>query len=66
MHSVNNGPATQSAKEFEKHRELGIPFVRNHDASLSEPYGPQRVVDVHCIFRIFQRMKTMRAITVLR
>ena len=34
------------------------PAVRNHYASLSEPYGPQHVVDVHCIF---QGMKMMNA-----
>lgn len=55
MHAVNNGPANQNAREFEKYRELEIPFVRNHDASLSEPYGPQRVVDVHCIFPDFSK-----------
>ena len=55
MHAVNNGPARKSSSCFEKFKELDIPYSRNHDASLSEPYGPQRVVDVHCIFPDFSK-----------
>ncbi len=58
MHSVNNGPAQGPGKlvsNFESFKELEIPYVRNHDASLSEPYGCQHVVDVHCIFPDFSK-----------
>lgn len=55
MHAVNNGPATKNSACFENFSELEIPYVRNHDASLSEPYGPQHVVDIHCIFPDFSK-----------
>lgn len=58
MHAVNNGPANGDGSargNFETFSELEIPFVRNHDASLSEAYGSQHVVDVHCIFPDFTR-----------
>ena len=59
MHCVNNGPVGRSNYEqrsnFASFAALNIPFVRNHDASLSEAYGSQHVVDVHCIFPDFSR-----------
>lgn len=59
MHGVNNGPTGSAAYErrsnFESFAALHIPYVRNHDASLSEAYGSQHVVDVHCIFPNFDR-----------
>lgn len=56
MHSVNNGPAYPKGTKrgnFEAFSELEIPYVRNHDASLSEAYGSQHLVDIHCIFPDF-------------
>lgn len=58
MHAVNNGPAYPKGSKrgnFETFCELGIPYVRNHDASLSEAYGSQHLVDIHCIFPDFSR-----------
>ena len=59
LHGVNNGPTGERRYErrsnFESFSELRLPFVRNHDASLSEAYGSQHVVDVHCIFSDFSR-----------
>ena len=59
MHAVNNGPMGKTSYEgrgnFDTFAALKIPFVRNHDASLSEAYGSQHVVDVHCIFPDFDR-----------
>jgi len=66
MHATNNGPAEQPGKvlsgelafnrtNFEAFSALGIPYVRNHDASLSEHYGCQHLVDIHCIFPDFTR-----------
>lgn len=58
MHATNNGPASKAGSKrgnFETFSAAGIPYVRNHDASLSEAYGSQHVVDVHCIFPDFTR-----------
>lgn len=58
MHAVNNGPAhPKGAKRgnFETFSELEVPYVRNHDASLSEAYGSQHLVDIHCVFPDFLR-----------
>ena len=57
MHAVNNGPVRSYEKRsnFEAFKALQIPFVRNHDASLSEAYGSSHVVDVHCIFPDFSK-----------
>ena len=57
MHAVNNGPVKsyENRSNFETFKALQIPFVRNHDTSLSEAYGPSHVVDVHCIFTDFSR-----------
>ena len=63
MHAVNNGPARKKSAIFEKFRELEIPYVRNHDASLTTPYGCQHVVDIHSL--IFRRMKMTRITMIL-
>lgn len=66
MHATNNAPADQPGKvlsgelasnrtNFETFSALGIPYVRNHDASLSEHYGCQHLVDIHCIFPDFTK-----------
>ena len=59
MHCVNNGPVGRANYEqrsnFAGFAALNIPYVRNHDASLSEAYGSQHVADVHCIFPDFSR-----------
>ena len=57
MHAVNNGPVRshEQRRNFETFRELDIPYVRNHDASLSEAYGGAHIVDVHCIFTDFSK-----------
>ena len=59
MHCVNNGPTGKASYEgrgnFDTFAALEIPFTRNHDASLSEAYGSQHVVDIHCIFPDFER-----------
>ena len=66
MHSTNNGPPYGPAyrgvgtprgdrNNFFTFSELCVPYVRNHDASLSEAYGSQHVVDIHCIFPDFSR-----------
>lgn len=57
MHAVNNGPAHKKGSvrgNFETFSQAGIPYVRNHDASLSEAYGSQHLVDIHCIFPDFE------------
>ena len=59
MHAVNNAPVrpmrTQCRGNFDTFKALKIPYARTHDASLSEIYGSQHVMDVHCIFADFSR-----------
>jgi len=66
MHATNNGPATGPAytgphransdrNNFETFSALRIPYARNHDVALSESYGSQHLVDIHCIFPDFSR-----------
>lgn len=59
MHAVNNGPVrarkTQCRGNFDTFKAAKIPYARTHDASLSEIYGSQHVMDVHCIFTDFSR-----------
>ncbi len=59
MHAVNNAPvrgrASQTRGNFDTFSALKIPYARTHDASLSEIYGSQHVMDVHCIFPDFSR-----------
>ena len=57
MHAVNNGPLKvglmSRVGNFEDFCAAGIPYVRNHDASLSSCYGGEHAVDVHAIFPDF-------------
>ena len=59
MHAVNNAPVrpmrTQCRGNFDTFKAIKIPYARTHDASLSEIYGSQHVMDVHCIFADFSR-----------
>ena len=59
MHAVNNAPVrarkTQCRGNFDTFKAIKIPYARTHDASLSEIYGSQHVMDVHCIFPDFSR-----------
>ena len=59
MHAVNNAPVrpmkTQCRGNFDTFKAIKIPYARTHDASLSEIYGSQHVMDVHCIFTDFSR-----------
>ena len=57
MHAVNNGPCGEGGRSgnFDSFKKLKIPYVRNHDASLTEEYGSQHLVDVHCIFTDFSK-----------
>lgn len=54
MHAVNNAPvrprSSQCRGNFDTFKQLALPYARTHDASLSEIYGSQHVLDVHCIF----------------
>lgn len=61
MHCTNNAPVYKPehiSGIFDNFKALEIPYVRNHDASISEPYGCQHVVDVHCIFPDFSKDET--------
>ena len=57
LHAVNNGPLKQGLMcrvgNFEDFCAAGIPYVRNHDASLCHDYGGEHTVDVHAIFPDF-------------
>ncbi len=58
MHAVNNGPvykfhADQRITNLDAFREAGIPYVRNHDASIYYTYGGEHIVDVNAIFPNF-------------
>ena len=59
MHAVNNAPVrarkSQCRGNFDAFKAAKIPYARTHDASLSEIYGSQHVMDVHCIFPDFSR-----------
>ena len=59
MHCVNNGPSISKKEQirsnFSNYKELGIPYVRNHDASLCSNYGGEHIVDVHAIFPDFDK-----------
>lgn len=54
MHAVNNGPANAlSNRSINNHnawRAAGIPYARNHDASLYPGYGLEHVVDISAVF----------------
>lgn len=51
MHSVNNGPPTVGSEYMNDFREAGIPYIRNHDASIASGAGNEHIVDVENIFR---------------
>jgi len=57
MHCVNNGPLKEGddirTGNFDKWIEMGIPYSRNHDASLCIEYGGDHTVDVWAIFPDF-------------
>ncbi|MBQ2734913.1 MAG: hypothetical protein IJF33_03690 [Clostridia bacterium] len=58
MHCVNNGPEykympDQRITNLDAYREAGIPYARNHDASICYNYGGEHIVDVHSIFTDF-------------
>ncbi|MBQ3005118.1 MAG: hypothetical protein IJD88_04230, partial [Clostridia bacterium] len=57
MHAVNNGPKkareSQSRGNFDKWVEIGIPYARNHDASIEYSYGGEHIVDIIAIFPDF-------------
>lgn len=57
MHGVNNGPVpgadSRGRGNAYRFREAGIPFIRNHDASLFSVYGGEHTVDVDLIFPNF-------------
>lgn len=58
MHAVNNGPvyklgSDQRITNIDAFRDAGIPYARNHDASLFSKYGGEHTVDVHAIFPNF-------------
>lgn len=57
MNAVNNGPSSEGGGlgNCDLFKKLRIPYIRNHDASLTEEYGCQHLVDVHCIFTDFSR-----------
>ncbi len=59
MNALNNGPikakSIQSRGNFDRFRDLEIPFVRNHDASFFSAYGGEHTVDVHAIFPDFSK-----------
>ena len=58
MHAVNNGPIKNgpgSDDNFEAFREVGFPFVRNHDASFCASYGGEHTVDILAIFPDFDK-----------
>ncbi len=59
MHAVNNGPVYkwspgQRNTNIDLYRAAGIPYARNHDASLYSTYGGEHTVDVHAIFPRFE------------
>jgi len=58
MHAVNNGPAhalsNRAINNHEAWRAAGIPYARNHDASLYPGYGLEHVVDISAIFPDFR------------
>lgn len=54
MHSVNNGPViSRGVGNADKFREIGVPFVRTHDASFFSGYGGSHSTDVNYIFPNF-------------
>lgn len=60
IHSVNNGPVGNQwgTGNGELFKEAGIPYARNHDASLASSYGGEHAVDVSNIFPDFDADET--------
>ena len=60
MNSVNNGPfrSVRNFDTFEPYKRARIPYARNHDASFFPAYGGEYTVDVHRIFRDFDKDET--------
>lgn len=58
MHAVNNGPIGKSVvgiDNFDEYAAVCFPYARNYDASLFECYGASHTVDVHSIFKNFDK-----------
>ena len=55
LNGVGGGPVTNHFvyDATEDFREAGIPFCRTHD--IEYPFGAGEFVDIHCIFRDFDR-----------
>jgi hypothetical protein len=57
MHAVNNGPAhalsNRAINNHDAWKAAGIPYARNHDASLYPGYGLEHVVDISAVFPRF-------------
>ena len=58
VHGVGGGPITAGFMydATEDFREAGIPFCRTHD--IEYPFGAGEYVDIHCIFRDFDKDET--------
>ena len=58
MHAVNNGPLGKNVRatdNFDLYAAAGFPYARNHDASFCQGYGGEDTVDVHRIFKNFEK-----------
>ena len=57
MNSVNNGPfrTVRGHDTFDAFKAARIPYARNHDASFDSRLGGEFAVDVHRIFRDFDK-----------
>jgi len=61
MHAVNNGPVfslregNKSTGNLNAYKEAGIPYARNHDASIYYYYGGEHIVDITAIFPDFSK-----------
>ncbi len=59
MHAVNNGPIKAGYDQIrgnsEEYKAAGIPYARNHDASIEYHFGGEHVVDVNGIFPDFSK-----------
>ena len=58
LHGVGGGPLTNhfTYDATEDFRAAGIPFCRTHD--IEYPFGAGEFVDIHCIFRDFDKDET--------
>lgn len=56
LNAVNNGPVTsRTGGNVKDYAALEIPFARYHDSAFSNSYGGEFSVDVHRIFRDFDK-----------